>query len=95
MIDLDTLRSDFQEAVAKAQALMAEKDAAAADVRDRYGDDLRALNDQAARLQKALNDGEATAALRERYDAAVTAGDLAAAAEAQNLAKTLGLQLLD
>lgn len=95
MIDLDALRSDYQAAEQKAQALMAEKDAAIGDVRGRYGDTLRGLNDEAARLQKLLNDGEATAALRVRYDDAVAAGDLAAAQAAQNLAETLGLTLLD
>jgi hypothetical protein len=95
MTDLDTLRSDFEEAVAKSQAVMAEKDAAIEDVRARYGEELRSLNDDAARAQKALNDGEATAALRERYDDAVGEGDLAAAAAVKALAVTLGLELLD
>ena len=76
MTDIDTLRSDYEQAEARAQALMADKDAAIQRVRDEYGDELRAANDEAAAAQKLLCDAEAAQALVGRDDAETVAANL-------------------
>lgn len=76
MTDIKKLRADYEDAEAKAQKLMADKDEALAKVRDRFGGRLRKANDAAAEAQKALNDAEAAAALVGRDDAEIIAANL-------------------
>lgn len=85
MTDIDKLRSAYEKAEADAQKIMAEKDEALSKIRDRYGDKLRAANDDAAAAQKRLGDAVAAQALANRTDM-----DDAAK---QNLATRLGLEL--
>ena len=98
MADIEKLREEYQSAEQKAQKLMFDKDEAILKVRDRYGEKLRAANDDAAAAQKRLADAEAAQALAERRDAAVaaTVDDAAAMRERQNyglIAANLGLTL--
>lgn len=68
MSTLDKLRADYEQAEAKAQKIMAEKDDAIAKIRDKYTDRLRTANDDAAAAQKRLLDAEVVEALRDRPD---------------------------
>ncbi len=58
----------YDAAIGKAYALQAEKDAALAKVKDKYGDKLRSANDAAAVAHKALLDAQAAGALLDRPD---------------------------
>lgn len=68
MTDIDKLRAEFEQTEAKAQNLMAEKDDAVQKVREKYADKLRDLNNQAAAVQKKLNDAEAAQGIADRDD---------------------------
>ena len=76
MADIEKLRAEYQAAEQKAQKLMFDKDEAILKVRDRYGEKLRAANDDAAAAQKRLADAEAAAALVGRPDAEIIAANL-------------------
>lgn len=68
MTDIEKLRKASQDAEAKAQKLMAEKDDAMSKVRDRYSAKLAKATDEAAAAQKQLADAEAAQALMDRPD---------------------------
>lgn len=62
------LKKQYEEAEARAQKIMADRDEALQKVRDRFDDKLREANAEAAEAQKALNDTEAARALMDRPD---------------------------
>jgi Skp family chaperone for outer membrane proteins len=59
MADIDKLRSEYEQAEAKAHALQADKDEAMQKVLDKYRDKMRDANAKAAEAQKAFCDAEA------------------------------------
>jgi hypothetical protein len=76
MTDIDKLRTEYEQAEAKAHALQADKDEAMQKVLDKYRDKMRAANAKAAEAQKAVCDAEAAAALVGREDAETVAANL-------------------
>lgn len=83
MSELQTLRDDYAAAEAKAQELMAARDAALRDLHNTYNDPLRDATNAAATLQKTLCDAEAAHALADRQD--LPAQDKARLADALGL----------
>lgn len=76
MTRIDELRAACERAERDAQQIMAEKDAALSDVRERFNDRQHAANLAAAEAQKAWMDAEAAAALVGRDDAEAIARNL-------------------
>lgn len=68
MTDIKKLKTDFEQAEAKAQKLMADKDEAIEKIRDRYGDRLRNANQDTAEKQKLWLDAQAAEGLLDRPD---------------------------
>lgn len=66
----------YQEAEAKAQQIMAERDEAMAKVRDRFDDRLRKATDKAAEMQKRMLDAQVRESLKDRPDGEALAASL-------------------
>lgn len=62
------LKQAWQDAEAKAQKIMADKDEAVQKIRTRFDERLRAANNKAAEAQKAYLDADAVDELRSRDD---------------------------
>jgi hypothetical protein len=75
MITAD-LKTAYEQAEAKAQKLMAEKDDAIDKVREKYASKLQQANQYAADAQKAWNDAVAAEALLDRPDGEAVADAL-------------------
>jgi predicted DNA-binding protein (UPF0278 family) len=75
-MSIEDLRTAWQTAEAKAQAIMAEKDEAIDKVRAKYTDKLRSATQDAADAQKAFLDADAVSALADRDDGFVVAKSL-------------------
>lgn len=83
-MSVDELREAWLAAEQRAQAIMAEKDAALQAVRDEYGARLRQANSDASAAQKAMLNAEASAALVGRDDAHLIARNLGLELPEQN-----------
>lgn len=67
-MNTEDLEQDYLNAEAKAQKLMADKDQAIQNVKDRFNQKLQAANDEAHEAQKEWHDALAADALRDRPD---------------------------